>query len=61
MKEIKVVTLKDALLTLAAVCGVTYFFTKKKCKRDYQKELDDAYRRGYNECLDNMKKKEETA
>lgn len=61
MKEIKVVTLKDALLTLAAVCGVTYFFTKKKFKRDYQKELDDAYRRGYNECLDNMKKKEETA
>ena len=57
MTELKVVALKEVLITIALLCGATYFLTKKKVKKDMQSEIDAAYRRGYNECLDNMKKK----
>lgn len=57
MPIMRVVSLKEVLLLLTVLGAGVYFVTKKKVKKDMQADIDAAYRRGYNECLENLKKK----
>lgn len=51
MKELKVVSLKEALGAIALLCGLTYFLTKKKANKDNLIDQAREYQRGYNDGL----------
>ena len=60
-RQYKVVSIGDALLSIGALCLLTFFLTKKKVKSDMQAELGREYQRGYNDALASIARRTETA